>query len=194
MIKFSRLVAMSAVALGLTGCLLPEKFKASVIFKPDGGYTYKYEGTAVHFLAVAAIKDKGSLPVKDEDGLKREAEKASKASGVRKMIYTGNGRFDVEIDEDVKAGRQVRTLKIFNITRDKDGVFLLAVPPMKENDRDQLRSFGIKVNGKAEVFLPANAKVLEHNATGTPGLLSKSYSWKIGAVDDRPMIRFTLSQ
>ena len=96
--------------------------------------------------------------------------------------------------EDVKAGRQVSTLKIFNITRDKDGVFVLAVPAMKEKDRDQLRSFGIKVNGRAEVFLPANAKVFEHNATGTPGLLSKSYSWKIGAVDDRPMIRFTLAQ
>ena len=193
MIRFARLAAMAAVALSLTGCLLPEKFEASVNFKPDGGYTYKYEGTAVHFLAAAAIKEKGSLPAKDEDGLKREAEKAAKAPGVRKMAYTGNGRFDVQIDEDVKAGRQVSTLKIFNITRDKDGVFVLAVPPMKEKDRDQLRSFGIKVNGKAEVFLPANAKVLEHNATGTPGLLSKSYSWKIGAVDDRPMIRFTLA-
>ena len=83
------------------------------------------------------------------------------------MTYTGNGRYDVRIEEDVRPGRQMNTLKIFNITRDKDGVFVFAVPPMKDKDRDQLRSLGIKVDGKAEVFLPDNAKVLEHNASGT---------------------------
>ena len=110
------------------------------------------------------------------------------------MTYTGNGRYDVRIEEDVRPGRQMNTLKIFNITRDKDGVFVFAVPPMKDKDRDQLRSLGIKVDGKAEVFLPDNAKVLEHNASGTPGLLSMSHSWNVGAVDDRPKIRFTLAQ
>jgi hypothetical protein len=194
MIRIVRFATIAAAALSLSACLLPEKFEASVRFKPDGGYIYKYNGTAVHFLAAAAIKEKGSLPAKDEDGLKREAEKASKAPGVQKMTYTGNGRYDVRIEEDVKPGRQVSTLKIFNITRDRDGTFALAVPPMKDKDRDQLRSLGIKVDGKAEVFLPGNAKVLEHNASGTPGLLSKAYSWKIGAVDDKPMIRFTLAQ
>jgi hypothetical protein len=194
MMRFARLATMTVAALSLAACLLPEKFEASVRFQPDGGYKYKYDGTAVHFLAAAAIKEKGSLPAKDEDGLKREAEKASKAPGVQKMTYAGNGRYDVRIEEEVKPGRQVSTLKIFNITRDKDGTFALAVPPMKDKDRDQLRSLGIKVDGKADVFLPGNAKVLEHNASGTPGLLSKSYSWKIGTVDDRPMIRFTLTQ
>lgn len=98
------------------------------------------------------------------------------------------------IEKDVKPGRQVSTLKIFNITRDKNGTFTLAVPTMKDKDRDQLRSFGIKADGRAVVFLPRNAKVLEHNAIGKPGLLSKSCSWKIGAVDDRPVIRFTQAQ
>lgn len=104
--RISALAIVTVAALGLTGCLLPEKFEASVNFKPDGDYTYKYEGTAVHFLAAAAIKDKGGLQAKDEDALKREGEKAAKAPGVRKMAYRGNGRFDVQIDEDVKAGRQ----------------------------------------------------------------------------------------
>ena len=126
--------------------------------------------------------------------LKREAEKASKAPGVKKMAYKGDGRFDVRIEQDLKLGQQVSTLKMFTITRDKDGAFVVASPSMKNKDRDQLRSLGIKVAGKAEVFLPSNAKVLAHNATGTPGLFSKSYSWKIGAMDDQPSIKFTLSQ
>jgi hypothetical protein len=144
--------------------------------------------------AAAAIKEKYSLPAKNEEGLKREAEKASKAPGVQKMDDTGSGRYDVRIEEDVKPGRQVSTLKIFNITHDKDGTFTPAVPPMKGKDRDQLRSFGIKFDGKAEVFLPGNARVLGHNASGTLGLLSKPHSWQIGAVADRPMIRSTLAQ
>lgn len=194
MMRFVRFALVGVAALGLTACLVPEKFEASIRFKPDGGYTYEYDGTAVHFLAAAAIKEKGRLPEKDEAGLKREAEKAAKAPGVKKMAYKGEGRFDVRIEQDLKPGQQVSTLKMFTITRDKDGAFVVASPAMKDKDRDQLRSLGIKVAGTAEVFLPGNAKVLTHNATGTPGLFSKSYSWKIGAVDDQPSIRFMLPQ
>lgn len=60
-----------ALTLGLSGCLVPEKFDASVNVKPDGSYTYKYDGSAVHYAAAAAIKEKGKLPEKDEVGLKR---------------------------------------------------------------------------------------------------------------------------
>lgn len=194
MIRIVRLAGTVVAALSLAACLLPEKFESSVRFRPDGGYTYKYEGTVVQFMAAAAIKEKGGLSAKDEEGLKREAENGAKSPGFQKVVYIGNGRYDIRAEEDVKPGQQVRTIKIFNITRDKDGVFVLAVPPMKEKDRDQFRSLGIKIDGKAEVFLPGNAKVLEHNASGTPGLLSKSYSWKISAVDDRPTIRFMLAQ
>ncbi len=192
--RIVRIATMTVAALSLAACLLPEKFETSIRFKPDGGYSYNYDGTAVHFIAAAAIKEKGSLPAKDEEGLKREAEKASKAPGVQKMTYTGNGRYDVRIEEEAKAGQQVHTLRIFGIAREKDGTFAVTVPAMKEKDRENLRSLGIKVDGKAEVFLPANAKVIEHNATGTPGMLSKSYSWKINGFDDRPMIRFALAQ
>lgn len=82
MTRFSRLAVVAASALSLTACLVPEKFVASVRFKSDGAYVYKYEGSAVHFMAAAAIKQKGSLAAKDEEGLKRDAEKAAKAPGV----------------------------------------------------------------------------------------------------------------
>ena len=193
MFRIIRLGAATASALSLTACLVPEKFETSVRFQSDGGYVYRYDGTAAHLLAAAAIKEKGSLPAKDEDGLKREAEKAMKSPSVKKMAYTGQGRYEVHIEEAVKPGQQVRTLKIFNVRRDKDGTIVMSVLPTKDKDREQLRSFDIRVDGKAEVFLPANAKVLEHNASGTPGLLSKAYTWKIGVTEVPPMMRFTLS-
>lgn len=187
-------VACAAACAALSGCLVPEKFQASVQFKPDGGYTYKYNGTAVHFLAAAAIKEKGALPAKDEAGLEREAEKAARAPGVKKMAYTGQGRYDVQIEQDLKPGQQVSTLKLFTITREKDGSFVVAAPAMKDKDRDNLLSLGIKVDGTAEVALPANAKVLSHNADKTPGVFSKAYTWKIGSLDAKPTIRFSLGQ
>ena len=84
MSRIIRLAATAVAALSLTACLVPEKFEASISFKPDGAYTYKYDGTAVHFLAAAAIKEKGRLPEKDEAGLKREAENAAKTPGVNR--------------------------------------------------------------------------------------------------------------
>lgn len=194
MSRIIRLATSVFATLILTACLVPEKFDASVSFKPDGSYTYKYDGTAVHFLAAMAIKEKGRLPEKDEAGLKSEAEKAAKQPGIKKMTYLGDGRFDVRIEQDLKFGQQTNTLKTFSITRDKEGIFTVASPAINDKGRDQLKSVGIKVNGKAQVFLPSNAKVISHNASGTPGLFSKSYSWNVGGVADKPAIMFTLPQ
>ena len=71
---------------------------------------------------------------------------------------------------------------------------MIAAQKMNDKDRQNLKSLGIKVDGKFEVLLPSNAKVLSNNASSTPGLLSKAYLWKIGGVDDQPSIRFTLGQ
>jgi hypothetical protein len=145
-------------------------------------------------LLASAIKNKGRLSENEESGLKREAESATKAPGIKKMTYTGEGRFDVHIAQNLKQGEQVKTLKIFNITRDNEGVYTVAPPAFKDQERDKLMSLDIKVNGRAEVYLPSNAVVRAHNASGMPGLFSKSYSWNIGAIDNQPSIKFKLSQ
>lgn len=67
----------------------------------------------MHFLAAAAIKEKGALPDKDEAELEREAEKASRAPGVQKMTYAGQGGYDVRIEQDLKPDQQLNTLQLF---------------------------------------------------------------------------------
>ena len=176
----------------LTGCLIPEKFTATLVVKPDASYTYKYEGTAVHFLAAAAIKEKGALAAKDEDALKKDAEKSSKGAGVEKLNYLGQGRYEVSLNEAFKAGQQPQTLKVFSFTKDKDGIFTIGQPAMTTKDMTQLKSLGIKISGKAEVILPSNVDVLSHNAKSTPGLFSKSYGWEISAPDHPASLRFKL--
>jgi hypothetical protein len=176
----------------LCGCLIPEKFTATLVVKPDASYTYKYEGTAMHFLAAAAIKEKGSLAAKDEEALKKDAEKSSKGAGVEKLNYLGQGRYEVSLKQDLKAGQQPQTLKVFSFTKDQDGIFTIGQPAMTTKDMTQLKSMGIKINGKAEVTLPGNAEIVSHNAKSTPGLFSKSYVWDISAPDHPASLRFKL--
>ena len=155
-------------------------------------------------MAGAVHEGKGPIPVKDEIAIKADAVKAKESPEIKKMDYKGSGRFDVLIDEVVtneaaldlaKTYRQSsKPLRLFKVSSDKTGNYTVTSMGMKPKDRDQLKALGIKVNGTAEVFLPSNAKVLKHNASGTPGLFSKSYSWKIGGIDDQPFIEFTLAQ
>ena len=191
--KAVRLIAGLALAASLAGCLVPEKFSAAVEMKPDGSYTYKYDGTATHALAAMAIKKQGALTAKDEAGLKQEADKAAKAPGVRKLDYLGSGRYQVSVDRELKPGQQPDLMKIVSVTKDTAGVFTIAGSPLKQKDKDGLKELGIKIDGTLEVRLPANAKVVSQNADGTPGLISKAYSWKIGSVDARPEIKFQLA-
>ena len=71
--RIVRIATMTVAALSLAACLLPEKFETSIRFKPDGGYSYKYDGTAVHFIAAAAIQ---SLPPASRGKTRRRTRKA----------------------------------------------------------------------------------------------------------------------
>lgn len=192
MLKTLRQLSSLALVATLAGCLIPEKFAASVNVKPDGSYTYKYDGTATHALAAMAIKKSGALPSKDEDALRRDAEKASKAEGVRKLSYLGGGRYDLSIERNLQIGQRAEPMNVISVAKDKEGVVTIAPIALKEKDKSGLRELGIKVDGTVEVRLPPNAQVISHNASGTPGMFSKAYTWKVGAIDQNPYIKFKL--
>lgn len=188
--------AFSAAMLlaGLLGCLVPEKFEAAIDVRPDGSYSYKYAGTAIHALAAAQLAKTGKLTDKDEAQLKSDADKATRQGhGFRKLDYLGRGKYNVQVEEERKLGQQIESLKILSVTKEKDGAIVIAGQVLKPKDQSELATLGVKIDGSLAVRLPANAKVLETNATGTPGLLSKAYSWKIGSVDQRPSIKFVLN-
>jgi len=182
-----------AAATLLSGCLVPERFIASVDVKADGSATYQYDGTAQHFLAAMEIQKNGKLSAKDEAGLSKEAEKTIKIPGVRKFEYLGAGRYQLLSTQDLQPGHKPAVLDLARLTKAKDGVYSLTSPEIKEKDRQQLKQLSITVDGTLEVRLPANAQVVSHNASSTPGLLSKAYTWKIGSIDSKPSITYTLA-
>lgn len=190
---------VAAATLVLAGCLLPEKFNASVSVRPDGTYNFKYQGTGVHMLSAQEIKRNGSLSAKSDEYAKKDISRFANDPGVKKLIYKGAGRYDVSIDSDLKIesdlkpGQKPRILNIVSLSKSKDGVFTLSTPPLKKGDRNDLVNIGVKVSGLLEVSLPPNAKVLQHNANGSPGLFSKVYSWKISGYDTEPILTFKLN-
>lgn len=184
--------ALACVIL-LTGCLVPERFSARVSVQPNGSYTFRYSGTAVHALAAAQIKKAGTLSEKDQSDLKSEAEKLSKNPDVRKATYKGDGRYELELESSRKPGQPLHMLDIFSVRTEKDGVMTIASRDIKEKDKHELEQLGITVNGTLEVTLPKNAEIISHNATSTPTLGFGSYSWRIGRFDQRPIMKIRVA-
>ena len=163
--KKTSIVLTVTCALFLSGCLIPEKFSAKVEVQPDASYTFFYSGTAVHALAAAQIKKVGSLSEKDENGLKKDAEKFAKNKDIQKIIYKGSGRYEIEIESKKKAGESLSILTIFSVKTDKNGIMTISSNEIKEKEKHELEQLGITIDGKLEVILPKNAEVISHNAT-----------------------------
>ena len=188
-------VALSLACTALvSGCLVPERFSAKIDVQPDASYTFQYSGTVVHALAAAQIKKTGSLAEKDQNGLKLEAEKLSKRPDVRRAEYTGDGRYKLEIESKKKAGESLRMLDIFTVSTDKEGIMTITSNEIKDKEKQGLEQIGIKIDGTLEVRLPKNAEIISQNATSTPTFFGMfgAYSWKIGRVDQRPVLKVKL--
>lgn len=188
------MAAFAASAVLLTGCLIPESFKAKADFASNGDYTFAYDGTAVHAMAAAEEKKTGSLRAKDEEGLKAEAAKMKNDPMVQSAEYLGHGRYQLKLLAKKKAGENLKMMEIFSVSHAKDGVITISSPKLAAKDVQELSKLGIKIDGTLEVVLPKNATVISHNATSEPKFfgLFGTYAWKIGSLDQRPEMKIKL--
>lgn len=194
--KKRSLAVLALTTALLSGCLVPERFSAKVEVQPDASYSYSYAGTAVHALAALQLKQGGSLSAKDVTGLKGEAEKLRKNPDVREATYKGDARYNLVIEGKKKAGEAMTMLNILNVKTDKDGVMTIASSELTEKGKKDLQQLGITIDGTLDVTLPKNAEIISHNATSTPSFFGMfgTYSWKIGRIDQRPLIKVRLKQ
>jgi len=187
-------VAFVAGAVLLTGCLIPEKFAAKANFQDDGSYSFSYVGTAVYGLAAMQIAKTGKLSSKDEAALDREVTNMRRNPDVRSVNYKGNGQYELALEAKRNKGQSLDLLSIAHVRTDKDGIITISSTEINEKSKKDLSQLGIKVDGTLEITIPKNAEVISHNATGTPtffGLVG-TYSWKIGRVDQRPMMKIRI--
>lgn len=188
------IAGLVAFATLLSGCLIPEHFAAKANFQPDGSYSVSYTGTAVHGMAALQLAKAGKLSASDEAGLEREASNMARSAEVRSVKYKGNGRYDLTLDAKRTKGQTLELLGILNVRTDKDGVTTISSPEIDEKSKKELSKLGIKIDGTLDVSIPKNAQVISQNATGTPTFFGMvgNYSWKIGSVDQRPVMKFSL--
>lgn len=188
------LLAFIAGATLLSGCLVPEKFTARADIHADGSYAVSYTGTAVHGLAAMQIAKTGKLSANDNTALEREVAKMKRNPDVQSVSYKGNGRYELALAANRGKGQSLDLLSILTVKTDKDGVITISSPKIDEKSKKELSQLGIKVDGTLAVTIPKNAEVIEHNATATPSFfgLVGTYTWKIGSVDQRPVMKIRL--
>lgn len=187
-------VALAAVSMLLTGCLIPERFNAKAEFQPDGSYSFTYAGTAVHAMAAMQLAKAGKLTAKDDESLEREVAALKRNPDVRRATYKGNGRYELALESKRKSGQALDVLSIFTVRTGKDGVITIASGELDEKGKKQLAQLGIKLDGTLDITVPKNAEVLSHNATSAPSLfgLVGTYSWKIGSIEQRPLMKIRM--
>ena len=193
-IAFAVLISLSAL---LSGCLFPEKFTAKVSINPDGTYSTMFNGTVAHVPAlIQAATTKRPLSDKDTAEMQREAAKLAKDPNVKQATYLGNGRFNMAIEGKHKAGARSNLMDIIKVSTDKAGIITITSTQLKDKDKAQLRELGLAVSGTLDVVLPRNAEIISSNTTSSPSLfgLFGTYSWKIGSIDDVPMMKIRLAK
>lgn len=197
--QLKKTALLLASATVLTACLVPEKFTAQADFRPDGSYVYKFDGTVVHGLVAMAEKQSGKLNDKQRSDLKQQVQEFSKAPGVKKFKAISDSRYELSSEEVLPPEprrMRAKTTEVFVIdNREFKASRILTVtgPKLQPKDDQGFKELGVKLDGKVSVILPKGAKVLEHNANGTPGMFNKDYSWSVTSTTDKPMIRFQLS-
>ena len=179
-------------AITLAACLVPEKFTAKVEFHPDASYDYQFVGTASNPLGLMELRQHGSISARTEFALKNDGDRMPKLMDVTSARYLGNARYDLSIAGHRKPGEASHLIDILSVVSGKDGTITVSTTPLKDQDRQELAALGIKMDGTLEIKLPSNANVISQNAQSVPSLFGTagSYTWKIGAPDQRPLIRF----
>lgn len=193
--RTAALIATAVATLALTGCFIPEKFTATVKMASDGGYSYQYSGLTAFVPAIVEMKKSGSgLSSKQEQDLQLQAGMLGKSPDVQKASYAGNGRYEFVIGGDRKPGQSASVLGAFRVFTDKDGLVNITSVGLKPADKAELQKLGLQIDGKLEVTLPKNAEVVSSNATSTPTFFGMfgTYSWKIGSIEERPMMKIRL--
>lgn len=190
-----RLGVLGIVALLLTGCYLPDRFRLDMQFQTGGEYAFIYNGDlmAANFLRKIGAQevdatDKKEIQVYIND-LKRD-------SGFSSVEYLGQARYRVQyrrqsnILERPQFNFVRRNGPFLKIKRLADGSVVIEGSRPKKQYRDELNRMGFDVDGLVRLWAPPGA-VLDHNAQqvqpGNPML----YIWEIKSIND-PLPRLVM--
>lgn len=186
------ILAAVTVAAVLTGCWIPEKFDATIDFKPNGGYTMVFDGILHHGMLLQAKNEGGKLPKDADKFLQAEADQLGRRKGVTTAKRVGDTKIDFKATHTAEQFQPGQPFDAIFLRKEPDGTYSVKALAANDRDRQAIKRLGMKLDGSLKITLPSNATVVETNATTKPGTFSSGYKWNITQDTPAPLLRFKL--
>lgn len=183
MLRKCGMLSLACLALLLAACMVPEKFTATYEIKPNGDYTFVYDGTmvdAVSRMAKSESAQKGaSMP--DQKDIQAMLDEFKADPRVVEFEAQGDETYQARLEEkgNIKEAGKVyflsKDLRCWTLAYNPDkNTVSLTVSPVKSKDLDKL---SIKLDGEFEIS--TDCKILSSTVDLDESLLGSTYSFKI---------------
>jgi len=183
-------LALAAVCALLSGCLLPDRFDATLEVGAERA-TLDYRGELV---AMSAYADAAKLTPAEDEKAVREALDAV-AADVRKDGGTvdyaplGKGRAKAAVTWTQPlppVGEKTTFADLVAIRRQADGSLEIVTPALKDRDRAQLAKMGLG-DAAGRLCVKTAGTVVESNAQTKPETAGGCWGWSITVLKDAPV-------
>lgn len=163
--------------LALTGCLLPDGYRAEIVLSKDGGYTAHFDGDLAY---LTGLRDRKAGRIDDAAVEAGFAEALKEVSGVVADKPVQLGVHHVTIDKRGTLERGVTAIPgpaRMLLVEAKGGELVVATPGFTDYQLRQLRGFGR--DSKGSVCIRTDAVVLAHNAASAPETPGGCHMWQL---------------
>lgn len=172
-----------AVAAVLTGCYLPDKFRAEIRISRSGAFAVTYEGELVYAPLYADLVQGKLSPQEAPEKIAVAERDLRRDSGFKSVESLGNGRFSVSYEGMGAVGGRGfftfirRNADILSI-KSRDGAMVIRANALSAVDGQRLMQLGLGMTGEFRVT--TDAPVREHNAAAVRSYAGyQIYIWQI---------------
>ncbi len=191
-------LALAAACVLLSGCLLPDRFDATLTLGADAA-TLDYRGELVVVSAYADATSGKLSVVEDEkatgEALAAVAADVHKEGGAMDFGFLGKGRATAVVhwtQPNPAVGAKTSFVDLVAIRRQDDGALTIVTPGLEKRDRVQLTKMGLG-DAAGRLCVKTTGRVVESNAQITPSDPDGCYGWTIEVLKDQPvrmLVRF----
>jgi hypothetical protein len=189
-------LALAAVCALLSGCLLPDRFDATLDVGAERA-TLDYRGELV---VMSAYADSAKLtPAQDESAVREALDAVAadvrKDGGTVEYAPLGKGRARAAVlwtQAAPPVGEKTSFADLVAIRRQGDGALEIVTPALKDRDRAQLAKMGLG-DAAGRLCVKTAGTVVESNAQAKPDAPGGCHGWSITVLKDEPvrmLVRF----
>ncbi|MBC7952869.1 MAG: hypothetical protein H7Z12_13760 [Rhodospirillaceae bacterium] len=162
--------------LVMSGCLLPDKYDATITLAANGAYEATLDGEGTMVLAYADYqKPNANKAALDKSMTDFEKQVNDKSYSIK---HRGNALFDVKYREDGTLAKNGSKSMFFEFIKlsNSNGTYTIRLSEFNKGDQNGLKKGGLKSVGT--ICIKTDMTVLEHNADDKPGFFNKCYKWR----------------